>query len=496
MSGITFSPDDLTRWKYNIKDIGYTLEVATNLLDVLADEDQALQDYWKFKQHELYPAVNTMSRIGAKVDLAKKEELSIQLEQLAKEVEEKIIYIVGEPINIRSGNEVKSLFKDLLGVKPVINRKTKSESFGSDAMLVYLDQYPLYKVLITLILEYRSINIFLRTFVRAKISSDGFVHTAYNVSGTKSERLASRKNAFNEAMNMQNIPSKGKIDLKYSLMDYSDEEESYEDSELDADFVQLETEEIESGITELPNCKSLFICEEDETWFDIDLAAADARIVAWVTGCKFLTELFEDDDADIYSAVASEYYKRKITKKDKERQIFKAVIHGSHYLGKAATLAAKAGLLVHDVDRVQKYYFSLCHEIPAYHNWLEKEVFEKRYLRNCWGARGWFLDTKDPMILNKAMAWVGSSPVLVLINKALVRIAKTDPKITLRLQVHDSLAGTFNTSDLTAPARIVENCKIALPFEKPRIIPVQIKTSTRSYGECDNLIYDTRGMLR
>jgi hypothetical protein len=235
----------------------------------------------------------------------------------------------------------------------------------------------------------------------------------------------------------------------------------------------------------LPNCKELFICEEDEMFFDIDLAAADARIIAWLSECKFLTELFEDPKGDIYLTLAKEYYKdQTLTKSSKARQIFKAVAHATNYLGRPTTIAAKAGLLVHEVDAVQKFYFDICPEILRMQKDIEHQVKSRGYLRNVWGSKGWFLDKKDPMLMNKAMAWAGSSPVGILINKALVEIHTKDPAIKIQLQVHDSLAGVYKKTDITAPQRIIQYCSIPLPFEVPRIIPVDIKTSPVSYGDC------------
>lgn len=483
----TPTENDLIRWHYNCLDVNYTLEIEEVLQDILEGEKKELQEFYKFQQLEVIPVLAKMMNVGLLVDLEAKDNLYRELSSLLIKIEgmleELFNYSIPNfTINLKSSAQVKTLFIDLLKVKPVLDRKRKTPSFGSAAMLVYLEQYPQYTPLITLILEYRSIGVFTRTFLSAKVDEDGRMRTSYNVAGTRTYRLSSRKSAFGGGMNLQNVPSKGKIDLKYSLLsDYTEEELETEEEEQ----VSLLETSTRMSVVELPNCKKLFICEEDETFFDIDLSAADARIIAWVSGCKFLTQLFEDDYADIYLTLAKEYYHdNTLTKKSKGRQIFKAVCHGTNYLGKAPTLAATAGLLIHEVDKVQKFYFDLCPEIPILHKTVQLEVARRGYLENVWGARGWFLDKNDPMLQNKAMAWVGSSPVGILINKGLVNIFKNDKAITPRLQVHDSIAGTFKTADITAPERIKKLCEIPLPFETPRIIPVNIKCSPLSYGDC------------
>ena len=469
-----------TRWVYNAKDVMYTLEIAEILEGMLKESPQALQDFYRSQQDKLAPALVDIMNRGVKVDLVKKQQLLNELSALLVHIESTINTVLGETINLKSSHQVKRLFMDLLNVEPVVDRKRKTPSFGSEAMLVYLENYPLYRPLITLILEYRSVGIFVRTFLSAKVDDDDRMRTSYNLAGTRTYRLASRKNAFGNGMNLQNVPAKGKIDLKYSLMNLEVETELELE---DLDGVDIETPIY--GTTKLPNCKELFICEEDEMFFDIDLAAADARIMAWVSGCPFLTDLFEDEDGDPYLLLAKEYYNdQTITKKDNRRQIFKAVVHGTNYLGQAKTLSAKAGLLVHEIEKIQKFYFSLCPEIPKLHKDIELQVKQRGYLENVWGARGWFLDKNDAMLMNKAVAWVGSSPVGILINKGLVAIREQDPAIKVLLQVHDSLAGVFKKTDTTAPDRIISYCSVPLPFEIPRIIPVNIKTSPTSYGDC------------
>jgi hypothetical protein len=53
------------------------------------------------------------------------------------------------------------------------------------------------------------------------------------------------------------------------------------------------------------------------------------------------------------------------------------------------------------------------------------------------------------------------------------------------MQVHDSLAGQFPTSQshIILP-RIKELSKIVVPYDDPLIIPTSIKTSTVSWGAC------------
>ena len=471
--------EDEVRWKYNVKDILYTREIAEVLQEVLKGQPVKLQEFYDFQQHKLAPALNRVMNRGIRIDLSKKEELHRQLSDILKSVEANLSYIIGEEFNPKSTPQVRALFKDLLGVKAKINRKTGTESFGSEYMLEYLEQYPMYAPLIKLILEYRSIGIFVRTFLSARVDEDGRMRTSYNVAGTKTYRLASRKNAFGNGMNLQNVPKEGKIDLKYSLA-------TVEPTDSDEDLIEVVIDDSTTGITELPNCKTLFIPDENYIFFDIDYSGADARVVAYDSNCKFLIDIFSDDSLDLYATIATEYYKRTITKKDKERQLFKAICHGTNYLGKAPTLAGKAGLLVAEVEKVQKFYFTACPEVRAWQNRHKNNVDKYGFVENVFGARGYFLDRSDANLYNKAIAWIPQSTIGILVNNGLVNIdTKENPKnVQVLMQTHDSLSGQYLKSDLTAPDRITKHMEIPLKYQKELIIPAGIAISEKSYGEC------------
>lgn len=188
--------DNETRWKYNGKDCCYTLSIAKLLLNIIEVMPGSLQEFYHFQQFDVVPTVvNTMNR-GILIDIEQKDRLHAQFLELMYGCIEKINYVFNEEVNLNSSPQVKRAFKDLLGIKPVLNRKTKRESFGSDAMLVYLEQYPEWRTLLTLFLEYKSIKVFVRNFLSAKVDVDGKMRCDYNPAGTKSYRLSSRKNVF------------------------------------------------------------------------------------------------------------------------------------------------------------------------------------------------------------------------------------------------------------------------------------------------------------
>jgi DNA polymerase I-like protein with 3'-5' exonuclease and polymerase domains len=481
--------DNETRFKYNGKDCCYTLSIAKLLIRIMSCQDQPLQDFYQFQQHEVSPVVVTTMNRGVTVDAEQKENLLIQFTALMEGCIEKINYIFMEEINLNSTPQVKNAFKTLLGIKPIINRKTKSESFGSDAMLVYLEEYPEWRTLLTLFLEYKSIKVFVRTFLSAKLDNDGRMRCDYNPAGTKTYRLSSRKNVFGNGMNLANVPSKGKIDLRYSLLELDyDDSIAAKESTTDKELMEFRTEvgTIYQGVTILPNCKRIFIPPDaDWIFWDADYSAIDLHFVVWESDCKFLKDIMKRGD-DVYSILASHYYQREITKKMPQRQTFKAICHGSNYLGRPTTLAAKEGLSVSGVKAVQDYYFKVCPEILAWHSRIESDTRRYGYVRNIFGARFWNYDFNDPMWLNRMVAAIPQSSAAILVNKAFVALERAEKgeNIQVLMQVHDSLAGIYRASDTTAQERIIKYMEVEIPYKDKLIIPAALKTSKYSYGDC------------
>lgn len=469
---------NLTRWKYNGKDVIYTLAI-TEFLDKVLQQSETLLSNYEFQQHELNPCVVDMMNRGILVDTNEKENNLNIFKDLMAECITKINYICGEEVNLNSTPQVKRLFKDMLGIVPKRDRKSSSESFGADAMLTYLDMYPEYRTLLTLFLEYKSIKVFVTNFLSAKLDDDGKMRCDYNIAGTISYRFSSRKNVFGGGCNMSNVPSKGKIDLNIALQE-TDETIS------DFEFI-TDANNTYSGILKLPNVKKMFIPPVGYKFFDSDYSAVDLCFVAYDSDCKYLKDIIRDGK-DVYSILASEYYQKDITKKDNERQIFKSIIHGKNYRGQAPTLAAKAGLSIPRVKKVLQFYDSKCPEVEL---WQTKRINEAKkygYVTNVFGFKGDITDFVSPTWENKVVAWIGQSSTACLVNKALVNLVKQeqmyDDKIYVLLQTHDSLSGIFKKEDTTAPERIKKYMELQVDYPDSLVIKANVLTSEISYGDC------------
>lgn len=427
-----------TLWTYNCKDAVITFEV---------DEAQqksvdhfGLREVHDFQQKLFWPVVNAMF-LGLKVDhslrAAKQRELEQEIEACSKFFED----VLGHPLNPRSSPQMKKLFYEDLRQKEVINRKTGSASCDDEALRKIAEREVLLKPLCEKISEQRSLGVLLNTFVTAPTDIDGRMRCSFNIGGTETFRFSSSENAFGSGMNMQNVP---------------------------------------------PFLRNFYIPDPDNTFFDIDLNSADLRIVVWESDEKEYKAMLREGK-DPYTEIAKEFYKDPtITKKDPRRQIFKSFAHGTHYLGTAKGLAERLGLGVHEAEQTQKWYFGRFPGIRKWHQRVEHEVRTRRSISNAFGYRIPIIDRIEGTLMNQCVAWIPQSTVACLINRAFVNIYDNLKQVQVLLQVHDSLAGQFPTAlGDEAIKQIVQQASIEIPYPgDPLIIPVGVKTSTKSWGDC------------
>lgn len=436
-------------WTYNCKDAVITFEVDT--AQQAAVDQMRLREVHDFQQRLFWPVLDSMNR-GLRVDTSRRGNFAFTLQEEIAKREQWLIDTLGEPLNIKSPLQMKRMFYETLGQKPILSRKTGTVTCDDEALRKIAEREPLLSPVTRKIAELRSLGVFLSTFVNAPLDTDGRMRCSFNIGGTETYRFSSSKNAFGSGLNLQNIPKGGG------------------DDEL-----------------ELPNVRSLFIPDPGMTFFDIDLSSADLRIVVWESDEPEFKAMLKEG-LDPYTEIAKEFYHDpSITKKDPRRQTFKSFAHGTNYLGTAKGLAERLGLGVHEAEKTQKWYFGRFPKIKKWQDDLKDQVYKRRMVQNVFGYRCYFFDRIEGTIFNQAAAWIPQSTVACLINRAYVKIYEELPEVQILLQVHDSLAGQFPThlGDWMTN-QIVAKAEIELPYPgDPLVIPVGVKTSTASWGDCD-----------
>lgn len=443
---VSMNEDQL--WIYNCMDCVRTFEVAEVLRNTVIK--MGLSEVESFQQSLFRPVLETMIR-GIRVDKSRRAVFAMELvDEIAKR-EQFFIDVLGHPLNPKSNPQMQKLFYEDLKQPPVKNRKTGSISCDDESLRKVIEREPVLKPLVNRITEYRSLNVFLSTFVSAPLDIDDRIRCSFAITGTETYRFASKKNAFGSGLNLQNIPKGGD----------------------------------EGSGLELPNVRTLFIPDPGHTFFDIDLSSADLRIVVWESDEPEMKAMLHAG-LDPYTEVAKEFYHDpSINKKDPRRQLFKSFCHGTNYLGTAKGLAGRLGLSVHESEKTQAWYFGRFPKIKQWQNNLKESVIKRRMVENVFGYRCYFFDRIEGTIFNQAAAWIPQSTVACIINRGYRNIFDNLKEVQIQLQVHDSLSGQFPTHlGDWATRRIVEECLIKLPYKDPLVIPVGIVTSTKSWGDC------------
>ena len=448
------SDDDDTYWRYNGVDSLRTFNIEAVLEPLVIK--MGMQKVFEFQQHLSHRVLDAMI-IGLRWDTEVQKEVAAAISKEVQTRQQWITDVLGIDLNIQSPKQMAALFYDDLGQRKNYNRKsdgTMSLTTDDEALRTIAQREPLLRPVTDKISELRSLGVFDSTFVQAPLDIDDRMRTSFNICGTETYRFSSSKNAFGTGLNCQNIPKGGETD----------------------------------GGLDLPNVRKLILPDEGKTIFDIDLDSADLRIVTWESDCKWMKDHFANGRKP-YVEVMREYYRNQSMTKNshpKEYAMFKSLCHGTNYLGTADGIAPRIGLLVHETERIQKWYFGLAPEIRDWQERIKRQVQTQRFVQNAFGYRMYFFDKIEGTIFNQAVAWIPQSTVACLINRGWDNLLNQHPdEVEILLQVHDSLVGQFDTGikDFMLP-EIVRCCQVPIPYADPLVIPVGIASSERSWGDC------------
>lgn len=452
---------ELDLWRYNCRDCRYTREIGEVEAGLVSQA--GLAEVEQFQQDLLWPVLKAMIR-GVRIDTAEQSRLRTQLTREIAEREGWITRVLGHPLNPQSPKQMQALFYTDLQLPVVWKRGEDGKNvptLDDNALEILKRKQPLVRALIRKIQEIRTIKTIKSNFVDMTLDSDGRMRCSYNICGTKTYRFSSSENAFGSGRNLQNIPLKKADD----------------DSDLDLN---------------LPDIRSLFIPDEGYEWFDVDLSKADLRTVVWESNCLEMKAMLAEG-RDPYVETAREFHRDpRITKLNSDGTVnkkyddFKKFGHGTHFLGTPQGLSQRIGLTVHEAERTQRWYFG---KYPAIKEWQEKfkaEVRRTHKVENRFGYQFHFLGRIDDSTFREAIAWVPQSTTACVINRIWMALELNHPEIYVLMQVHDSLNGEVPIERREECLAAIRECgRVVIPYSDPLIIPIGLKTSTKSWGSCE-----------
>ena len=483
--------DEGQLWHYNCLDCCYTLEVSAALSGVV--QRLGLSAVESAQQRLLWPVLSAMQR-GVAVALDQRARLEAEIKDTIATREAFINYVLTHPLNPRSSKQMAALIYDDLRQPKQMTRASKDAparvTLNDDALNTIAEREPLMRPLVNAIADIRTLNIYLTTFVRAPLDSDGRMRCSFNIGGSasgtsapKTYRLSSSENAFGGGCNLQTIPSKS-----------SKSANKQRNRARAAGVVDAQR---------LPNLRTMFVPDPGYTWLDGDLDRADLQVVVAEAGDAQLAAamrmgvdmhllnafvLAERTPPPLEELVESHpAYASHRAPLAEAREFAKTFIHGTNYGGSARTMAINCKCTIRQAERAQALWWSAHPGIFDWQRRIEHQLHTKRVIENRFGYR-WYVFDRTDALLPEALAWIPQSTVSIVINRIWQAIHDSLPEVEVLLQVHDSLCMQVPTA--LAPTlipKILAASRIAIPYDPPLVIPFSLKQSTKSWGNCEAL---------
>jgi len=257
----------------------------------------------------------------------------------------------------------------------------------------------------------------------------------------------------------------------------------------------------------LPNVRKLFRTDPGYIQFEADLKGADAWVVIYEAEDEELKAVMKSGiDLHVHNAEAmwgKEFTKLPIGShaRDHKRQECKHTIHGIHYGCTPRTTAIQRGWLVSEADRFHRRWFSLHPGIRRYHDNVRESLTRNRTVYNKFGFRCVFFDRVDESF-TEALAWIPQSTVALNTYYGAIQLERrywgyqlqrgwtpTKPRDLegVLLQTHDSVNFQFPLSNTPMLSEIKETLAVPIPYEDELIIPWDLKSSLKSWGDMEKV---------
>ena len=244
----------------------------------------------------------------------------------------------------------------------------------------------------------------------------------------------------------------------------------------------------------LPNIRRLFIPDPGYVILDVDLAGADAQVVAWEAEDEDLKAAFRaglkvheknatDIWGDLYTGLPPGHLRDRLYKQTK------VCVHATNYIGSARTIAITQGWPVQKAADFQRRWFSLHPGIKRWHQRVERSLESSRKVVNAFGFHVVYFDRIDT-ILPEAVAWGPQSTVATTCFKGALQLRDRLPWVQILLQVHDSLVLQIPRARIKDLLLVRDALLNPIPYSDPLVIQWGLALSPRSWGEVEKMDWE------
>ena len=391
-------------WTYNCKDMVATPETTEGIIKELVEVKRF--DLCQKRSTAFIPIVMEMMRNKLRLDRAWHSKLAGILADERIKKHQELTATIGRDINVKSSQQIQTLLYDELRLPVKYKHGTRIPT---------VDEYALKELraetshpILAMILEERHLRTKESNSINVTFDSDpdGELYLGYmgNIGGTKTARWSYNKSPKWRGASPQTIP-------KIMRLMYA------------------------------PPHGSVF--------WQRDLSQAEARIVAWLSNCRFLLDVF-DSPIKIHKLVGSRIFKKPaemIVADSLEYDISKRVVHGYDYMMQSRKIAILANVPYDFADAAYKEYAKEVHEIPEWHNEVKQTVLKTGRLvtpmgrvRECFQGTGAIanLGQLPDNTWRDLISYVPQSTVPDVLNEGMLEVWQKLPWIRWHQQGHDS----------------------------------------------------------
>lgn len=206
----TTEKDDHKRWLYNCRDTAITYELIEELWIVLAYYKQQTQ--YAIQMVRTLSAIKMMMR-GIVIDSKRRGQEQIIHIEAAQLIENSLEYMVPESVLprdpkktswYRSPLQLADFFYEILGIAPVVQKKTGGQTVDDEALKKIALREPILTFLVETLQQYRSLEAY-GQFINMKVGPDGRMRTSFSPT-TETFRYRSSADIFGFGRNLQNLP--------------------------------------------------------------------------------------------------------------------------------------------------------------------------------------------------------------------------------------------------------------------------------------------------
>lgn len=271
---------------------------------------------------------------------------------------------------------------------------------------------------------------------------------------------------------------------------------------------------------DLPNIRKCFIPDPGYEIVSADLAGADAQVVAAEAEDEDLKAAFRaglklhiKNARDIFPDETRDMTDAEIKATDRAGQLYhqcKQGVHLTNYAGTPKVMAGACKWPESKCEEFQERWFYLHPGIKEWHKRTERILqggqcwkcwsckVEKKFCEDCgnrligrtvgnkFGYRIIYFDRMQNL-LKHALAWIPQSTVALNCELGALEIDESPEFdfVQILLQVHDELVFQVPKSHIGYLLEIKKRIHIPIPYDDPLIIQWNLKTSDKSWGDCE-----------